>query len=318
LWKLFSDPSILLLMALLLVAFFAAKVVPALWIQRWYGWRTAFSIGFLVSAKLTLVIAAVRVGEELHLMPTRMASAIILVAVISCLIGPVLFKKLFPKQHMEEKKTKVVIIGANQITLPLSLEMDDRSFETTVFHSAQEKIESPRAHKSSFIVKELSDINVETVKAAGAFDTDILVAATGDDKVNARIAEDAKDHVNDRAIARIETADLSEKLRNKGIETFSSFFSTKAILKAMIESPDVVDILTKEESGLYEVEMHNPEFIGVDLRRFPHLGDTIIVRIFRDNNSIVPHGDTELEMDDRLIVTGSKVYVDKLEELLNG
>ncbi|HET7616233.1 MAG TPA: TrkA C-terminal domain-containing protein, partial [Bacillales bacterium] len=182
----------------------------------------------------------------------------------------------------------------------------------------QEKIDHHRARNSSFTVKELSDYDVETLEEAEAYDADILVAMTGSDETNAKIAEYAKEHVDGRVIARIETADLSEELREKDIEVFSSFFSTKAILKAMIESPSVVDIMTTEDNGLFQLRMRNHDFVGMRLRNFPYLGDTIIVRIFRDNNSLVPHGDTELEMDDCLIVTGSKEHVEKMEEMVSG
>ncbi|PWZ99168.1 hypothetical protein DD924_04150, partial [Staphylococcus pseudintermedius] len=33
----------------------------------------------------------------------------------------------------------------------------------------------------------------------------------------------------------------------------------------------------------------------------------------RNNESIVPHGDTQLQYGDRLIVTGTKEYVDQLK-----
>ncbi|HEX7065125.1 MAG TPA: monovalent cation:proton antiporter family protein [Bacillales bacterium] len=318
LWALFSDPTVLILMPMLFIAFFIAKVVPALWIKKWYGWRSAFSIGFLVSAKLTLVIAAVRVGQDMNLLGNNLASAIILVAVISCIIGPILFKNMFSPPEEEEKKTRVVIIGANQMTLPLSLELNRETYETTIYHTLQEKIDHHRSRASAFTVKELADYNVETLAEAEAYNTDILVAMTGNDETNAKIAEYAKEHVDGRVIARIETADLSEDLREKDIEVFSSFFSTKAILKAMIESPSVVDILTTEDNGLFQLQMRNHDFVGMRLRNFPYLGDTIIVRIFRDNNSLVPHGDTELEMNDCLIVTGSKEHVEKMEEMVHG
>ncbi|NEU34504.1 hypothetical protein GN156_28025, partial [bacterium LRH843] len=42
----------------------------------------------------------------------------------------------------------------------------------------------------------------------------------------------------------------------------------------------------------------------------------IFVRIFRGKDSIVPHGDAELALDDRLIVTGSRSYVNELKMLL--
>ena len=92
--------------------------------------------------------------------------------------------------------------------------------------------------------------------------------------------------------------------------------STKTLLKALIVSPNVMDILTTRENSLYQINMNNPAYHGMLLRNFPFTGDVIMVRIFRDNESIVPHGDTELKINDHLIVTGSKEYVDDLRLLL--
>ena len=52
------------------------------------------------------------------------------------------------------------------------------------------------------------------------------------------------------------------------------------------------------------------------LREFPFTGDVIFVRIFRGKDSIVPHGETELHLYDRLIVTGTKEYVEELKQEL--
>jgi CPA2 family monovalent cation:H+ antiporter-2 len=77
-----------------------------------------------------------------------------------------------------------------------------------------------------------------------------------------------------------------------------------------------MNILTNQETGLYEIRMLNKQFDGMSLRQFPFTGDIIFVRIFRRKDSIVPHGDTELQINDRLIVTGSKEYVDELKREL--
>ena len=90
------------------------------------------------------------------------------------------------------------------------------------------------------------------------------------------------------------------------------------MLKALIESPNVVHMLTQRDIALHEIEMNNLAYHGVLLRQFPFLGDCIIVRIFRGHESIVPHGDTEMRMGDRMIVTGSEEYVKELRELLEG
>jgi len=105
-------------------------------------------------------------------------------------------------------------------------------------------------------------------------------------------------------------------LKENDIEVFSTILSTTSLLKALLESPNIAQIMTNGETALYEIEMLNRQYANMTLREFPFLGDVIIVRIFRGKDSLVPHGDTELQMEDRLIVTGSKEFVDHLTKEL--
>ncbi len=120
----------------------------------------------------------------------------------------------------------------------------------------------------------------------------------------------------ERVIARAESPDLGEALREEDVEVFSGFLSNKVLLRALIESPNLIHMLTNEETSLYEIEMLNHLYDGMTIRRFPFTGDVIFVRIVRGADSIVPHGDTELHLNDKLIVTGTKEYVDELKREL--
>ena len=75
----------------------------------------------------------------------------------------------------------------------------------------------------------------------------------------------------------------------------------------------MLNLLSNVETSLYEIQMLNYQYENIQLRNFPFGGDIIFVRIIRDNDSIVPHGDTQLRYKDRLIVTGTKEYVDELK-----
>ncbi len=144
------------------------------------------------------------------------------------------------------------------------------------------------------------------------FETDILFISTGDEELNATLAIHAKELGIERVIARIESPDLTAPLKEHEVEVFSTLLSTKAFVTALIESPNIADIFTNQETALYEIEMRNPNYHNMKLREFPFVGDLIVVRIFRDNESLVPHGDSRLKIEDRLIVTGTREFVDDL------
>ena len=96
-----------------------------------------------------------------------------------------------------------------------------------------------------------------------------------------------------------------------------SFVHHKHCYGRLIEIPNVMDILTESMKLPYmKLLCLIVDYEGMTLREFPFTGDVIFVRIFRGKDSIVPHGETELNLYDRLIVTGTKEYVEELKQEL--
>jgi monovalent cation:H+ antiporter-2, CPA2 family len=315
-WSLLSDPKLLLLIPLLLLALLLSKLVPIYLLIKWYDKKTVIASGFLITSTLSIVIAAATIGERMEIITPEMSGTLILVAIITSVITPIVFKKLFPFEEVtQHKKIKVAFVGANQITMPVSLELKSSLYETVMYHMKQEKADIQIAN-SVFEINEIEDYSIETLEKTEIVSTDIVVVSTGNDELNAHLALAIKEKGVNRVIVRIESTELEEGLREKGIEVFSVIMSTKTLMRALIESPSLLSILTNKETSLYEIRMMNEQFAGLSLRRFPFTGDIIFVRIIRGNESIVPHGDTELQMRDRLIVTGSKEYVDELKREL--
>ncbi|MBH9966360.1 monovalent cation:proton antiporter family protein [Rossellomorea oryzaecorticis] len=315
LMTLLSDKKMLLLIPLLLLAFLISKLLPVYLLKKWYDTKTTIASAFLLTSTLSLVIAAAKIAERMEIITPQMSGTLILVAVIACIITPIVFKKLFPRESATEKKLNVVFLGANQMTLPASRELQSSLYDSTLYHTIQDKSDKNIAD-SLFNINEIENYELDTLDGLGIFEADILVISTGDEEANATLSVAAKERGVERVIVRVESPDLHESLKEQEIEVYSVFLSTKALLRAMIESPSVMNILTNQEMSLYEIKMLNSQFEGMTLRKFPFTGDVIFVRIFRGKDSIVPHGDTELHMNDRLIVTGSKEYVDELKREL--
>ncbi|KAA0565291.1 sodium:proton antiporter [Bacillus sp. CH30_1T] len=313
--SLLSDKKMLLLIPLLLLAFLVSKIIPVYLLKYWYDTKTTIASAFLLTSTLSLVIAAAKIAERMEIITAQMSGTLILVAVITCIITPIFFKKLFPRESAKEKKLKITFLGANQLTMPVSRELHSSLYEPVLYHTKQDKSDRNIAD-SLFTINEIDNYELDTLEENNIFDSDIIVISTGDEEINATLAVTAKEYGVNRVIVRVESPDLHETLREQDIEVYSVFLSTKALLRALIESPSVLNILTNQEASLYEIRMLNSQFEGMTLRKFPFTGDVIFVRIFRGKDSIVPHGDTELHMNDRLIVTGSKEYVDELKREL--
>ncbi|MED4228010.1 monovalent cation:proton antiporter family protein [Neobacillus cucumis] len=314
-WSLFSEKKLLLLIPLLLIGLLLSKLIPAYLLKIWYDTKTVVSSGFLLTSTLSLVIAASTIGERMKVITPQMSGTLILVAVITSIFTPMVFKKLFPFEAAVSKKVSVAFLGVNQVTLSLSQELKGGLYAPILYHTKMEKSDKQIAD-SLFDIVEIDDYSIETIAKAGVFQSEIAVISTGDETINASLAKAVKEKGVPRVIARIESSEIEQSLREHNIEVFSSFLSTKTLLRALIESPTLINILTNQETGLFEIIMMNSFFSGMHLREFPFTGDVIFVRISRGKDSIVPHGDTELLMNDRLIVTGSKEYVDELKRKL--
>lgn len=314
-WSLLSDPKMLLLIPLLLIALLISKLLPVYILKKWYDNKTIVASGFLLTSTLSLVIAAATIGERMEVITAEMSGTLILVAVISCVLTPIVFKKLFPKTTAEEKKLQVALIGANQMTLTVMRELSSSLYEPVLYHTKQDKAEN-KISSSVFEIFEVDDYTPETLDQQNIYNADIMVISTGNENTNALIARAAKEQGVDRVIARIENPELELSLKQQEIEVLSMLMSTTTLLRALIESPGILNMLTSKESSLHEIRMLNDQFDGMTLRRFPFTGDVIFVRILRGKDSIVPHGDTELKMNDRLIVTGSNEYVEDLKQEL--
>ncbi|WHY87782.1 monovalent cation:proton antiporter family protein [Neobacillus novalis] len=314
-WSLFSEKKLLVLIPLLLIGLLLSKLVPVYLLKIWYDKKTVFASGFLLTSTLSLVIAAATIGERIGVISEQMKGTLILVAVITSIFTPILFKRLFPQEVAANKKVPVSFLGANQVTLSLSRELKSGLYDPVLYHLQMDKSEKQIAD-SLFEIVEIPDYSVDTIMKTKVYQAEIVVISTGDEEQNAALSIKAKENGVPRVIARIESPDIEQRLREHHIEVFSAFMSTKMLLRALIESPTVINILTNQETGLYEIVMLNRQFDGMTLRKFPFTGDIIFVRIFRGKDSIVPHGDTELQLHDRLIVTGTKEYVDELKREL--
>jgi Kef-type K+ transport system membrane component KefB len=93
------DPGVLLVPVLVLVAF-AVKVIPALILRASYTWRESLGAGALLSARLSLIIAASAIGMRLGVIDEATNAALIVVAVVTCIASPVLFNLLLPASRL--------------------------------------------------------------------------------------------------------------------------------------------------------------------------------------------------------------------------
>lgn len=312
--SLVKEPSLLIIIPILILAFIVSKLIPVFLIKRWFDLKTTIASGFLLTSTLSLVIAAAKIAEQLKTISPETSGLLILSAVITCVFVPVIFKKLFPVPNEMNRRIEVSLIGKNQLTIPIVQNLTSQLYDISLYY--RKDLSDSRKLSDEITMIEIADYEQEILERLGLFDRDIVVCATNDDEINRKVALMAKEHGVERVICRLESTNEDMEMKSLGIEIFSNYLSNKILLKGLIETPNMLNLLSNVETSLYEIQMLNHQYENMQLRNFPFGGDIIFVRIVRNNDSIVPHGDTQLRYKDRLIVTGSKEYVDELKQEL--
>ena len=312
--SLFENPSILLLIPVVLLFLFLARMLPTLLIRRWFPWKETISSGVLLTSTLSLAIVAATVSLQMGIISEGMNSAIVLVAILTCFVSPILFARISPK--VEEKKNRLAIIGANRSALRASINFQKSNYTVAIFTEKQEKIDSE--NDNDFPIVEVENLTLEKLIDMDVFhDFDRIIVATSNDDFNAKIADYAKEIGFDNVIVRLENPTLNKNYSNMGIPVYSNAFAGEMILKAMVHSPSLVRFLTDEDEVIREFVLENENLVGLPIRKLPFLGDVLILSIYRGKRSITPGGDTILQMGDRLIMSGSEESMEKIIDYFN-
>ena len=98
----------LLLVPVLVVMAFAIKMIPGMMFVKEHGTRNSLASGMLLSARLSLLIAAIKIGLEAGIEDVeQMAAPLILLALIMCVAAPIGFRYLYVTPRESEESEEV-------------------------------------------------------------------------------------------------------------------------------------------------------------------------------------------------------------------
>ena len=111
---LIESPQSLLLLPVIFVVAMVVKTVPSLLFVKELGWRKTLASAMLLNTHLSLEIAVAVIGVRLGLLTQSANVAVIVFAILTVLVMPILFNSILPHEPGKEKK-HMVIYGANDL-----------------------------------------------------------------------------------------------------------------------------------------------------------------------------------------------------------
>jgi Trk K+ transport system NAD-binding subunit len=260
---------------------------------------------------LSLIIAASAIGLRLGVITDSVNAAIILVAIITVTIAPLIFSRLVPEKTPGERRPTIVV-GAGVLGMQVAEQIRAHGDLVVVIDDDQERIE--RARRRGFEAVEAC-VDAYNPASEDYFNkADRLVCLHSDVEKNYRVCEFARatygiEHIVTRVTAPGEMARF-EKL---GVTPMNAATDQAMLLTLLTRNPSLYELLTRtdDDREVCEVLVHNNNFLDQPLRDLDFPEDLMVLAVRRDGQLIVPHGDTRLESGDLLTLLGPYECVEK-------
>jgi len=313
---LLGSQGALILFPLLIVAAYAVKVLPALVYRLAFSWREGLASGFLLSSRLSLIIAASALAFEIGVISEAVNADIILVAMVTCTLSPILFNRLAPSVE-EVERTGVIIVGLNQLTALLADRLMQQGEEVAVLGCPEERANAPYCRGTTPIFGDPGDEKV--LEALGAGQAAALVVVLDDAATNIRVCRMATERFGIPVIvSRADDQAVLERMQALGVRAVQPALATAMALEGALRFPTTFDMLAEhgKDVKLGEARLRNIRVAGRPLRHIRLPGNALVMGIRRKGEVIVPHGDTTFRLGDEVMLIGSPADIREARALL--
>lgn len=312
---LMASPQALLLVPILLLAAIVVKVIPSLIFRLRFGWAETLAAGSLLSARLSLIIAASAIGLQMGVISDTVNAAIILVAVITVTSAPLMFLR-FSQEAIVEKRPPIIVAGAEDLGLRVAEQLQAHNERVVPIDPDENRVARARWCGFETVRANLESPNPE----AGEFleQSRALVCTHKDVELNYRICETAHSVYGiDDLVAQVNEPGELSRFRRLGVNPVNVAMDQAAIMAILARNPAVYSLLTRADDNkeVGEVLVRAPHCQDKKFNQMELPGDVLVVALRRNGELLIPHGDTLLECGDHLTLIGSFDAVDTARHL---
>ncbi len=316
LWALLKSWEILILLPLFVITAYAVKIIPSVTYLLAFSWRESLAAGFLLSARLSLIIAASALALELGVINPAMNAAIILLAAITCIVSPVLFNRLLPSAKEAERKG-VIVAGLNHLTIPLAERLVAEGEDVYVVRCPGEKMTELHFRISKVVSGNPEDEKV--LESLGAGRAAALVSALDDPEANYQVCRMAAERFGIPVIvSRADDPAVMERLRALGVRVVQPGLAVVVALEGALRFPAAYDMLARHTDNVEigEAVICDRSFDGLSIDALHLPGNALVMGLRRDGDFIVPRGDTILRFGDVVMLVGKIEDVEEAKKML--
>jgi Kef-type K+ transport system membrane component KefB/Trk K+ transport system NAD-binding subunit len=296
-----SGPA-LLLVPLLTGTAYMVKVLPALLFRLAYSWRESLAAGSLLSARLSLIIAASAIGLKLGVITDAVNSAIILTALATCILSPLFFKALAPEPR--RPRDRILLVGCRHTTKLLAERLLQHGLDTSAVCSSDDV---RRSEVDSGVPSLLLRNRIkEELKQAGIEDARVVVVLEERDEDSLLICRMARQLFGVRdIIAWVQEPQNKQLFARLGVRMVTPALSTSLLIESMIMNP-AVSGFTGDSDGIEirQVKLKSNRLVGFRIDDLLLPEGVSVMSIQRGGNTLMPDNHTLLRENDTLTLVG--------------
>jgi CPA2 family monovalent cation:H+ antiporter-2 len=290
------------------------KLLPMLIVKRHFGWRELFAGGLLLNTHLSLEVAVAVIGLRAGLFDQATSTTVIVFAILTVFLMPLFFGMMAPKAP-EKEEPYHLIVGVSDLGITVAQQL----------HAHGDKIqfillnleERQTLGKVDLPFLEMEADKLETLNPATIRSALILLE---DDLRNLELARKVSSAGVNSVIAKVRDPQHLPKFDAEGVKTFSPALERATMISMMARNPDVLALLTttSDERAAMEVLVHSRQVAGRKLRELNLPGDLLILAIRRNQQLLIPRGNTSFEIGDRVSILGGHDSLSAARELFEG
>lgn len=307
------DQSLYIFLGLMALIMFLVKVVPSVIWVRIFGWRRSIAGGFLLSARLGLVIAAASVGLELNVISPGINSSFIIMAILTCLFSPLIYNFIFKQRKYLEDK--VVIVGGSSVGVLLARRLKMHGRASIIIEKDAARYKELRQKGLQVIRGDGTDpaIYHEIQLGPGNY---VVVNTASDDKNLEICTLLRKELQHENIISKPVSSNSELQLKQLNVEILDARRVLASTIENLILRPTIYHALIEsfENYSVEEIVVTNPEIDGKALKEIPFDKEGMLILVTRGNSIDIPHGETYLRTGDVITVFGTGSAIDSIRE----
>ena len=230
--------------------------------------------------------------------------------------------RLIQASGMKDKPMKsFMILGGSATAVKVARELEKRGAHTIrlMEHDAA-RCEEIASELDYAMVLKCDAVDEEFLRSEGVKDTDVFLALTDDDEINALTALLAKRMGADRVAALTNKLEYHRLVSAIGVDiAINPRLAGASRILQYIRKGRVISVSMLPGEGVEAIEfeaMETSQLVGKPLKRTRFPAGAILGAVERNRQFFIPHGETVVEPGDRVIVFVRREAIPKMEKLV--